>query len=147
MTFIGEYNCKVDSKFRLSIPAGFRKVAATLGDSSWVVRRNPLELSVDIIPLSVWNSSLSKIRERLNPFNKKHADFMREYYRGALLVEMDSAGRILLPRALLESVKIDKELLLAGMDDKIVAWNPQHYKSIEMTHSELAELAQEIFKD
>ena len=97
--------------------------------------------------MGVWNETLALLKNRLNPFNKKHSQFFREFCRGTQLVECDANGRVLLPKKMLDAVGISKDMILAGMDDKVQIWNPEEYDRVAICAEDLADLAQDIFKD
>ena len=143
--FIGVYNCKADSKFRVSVPAMFRKVAETENECVWIVRRSSTDNCIDMYPLSVWNEFQQKLRLELNPMNPQHAMFLREFYRDVHMLEADANGRVLLPKSLLAEVGIEKEMVMAGLDNKIQIWNAEYYDSLRIPHEELSQLIQKIF--
>lgn len=89
---------------------------------------------------------MAEIREKLNLFNSKHVDFLREFCRGTQEVEIDANGRVLLPRRLLEEVGIDKEMVMAAQDGMIQIWDVEAYARVAMGAEELGALAEEIFK-
>lgn len=144
-SFIGDYSCKADSKCRIMVPVSFRKVMAEMQQVTFVVRKNVFEASLDMYPYKEWEALVGSLKARLNMFDRKHAAFMRELYRGVQEVEMDANGRILLPRRMLEEVGIDKELILAGQDSKIEVWDLKKYESERMEGVDFARLTQEVF--
>ena len=81
-SFIGDYSCKADSKCRIMVPVSFRKVMAEMQQETFVVRRNVFEDSLDMYPYKEWEALVESLRARLNLFDRRHAAFMRELYRG-----------------------------------------------------------------
>lgn len=144
-SFIGDYSCKADSKCRIMVPVSFRKVMAEMQQVTFVIRRNAFEDSLDMYPYREWELLVESLRARLNLFDRRHAAFMRELYRGVQEVEMDASGRILLPKRMLEEVGIDKELVLAGQDTKIEVWDVKKYDGVKMEGEDFARLTQEVF--
>src|SRR5690606_22694041 len=59
---------------------------------------------------------------RLNQFQPKNRDFARKFMSGATELMLDSAGRVLLPKGLLEYAEIGSELVLACNLEKIEVW-------------------------
>ncbi len=100
LTFIGDYPCKLDAKGRVLLPSAFRKLLAASSEDRFVLRKNLYEDCLDLFPVSEWNRQLAMIRSRLNPFNRKHATFLREFYRGTAEMQIDGNGRILIPKKL-----------------------------------------------
>ena len=113
-SFIGDYTCKADSKCRVVVPASFRRVMVASQQTFFVLRKNVFGKCIDMYPLQEWENMIAGVRARLNLFDPKHAAFFREFCRGTQEVEMDTNGRILLPRKMLDEIGIDKEMVLAG---------------------------------
>ena len=88
-----------------------------------------------------------RVRARLNLFDPKHAAFFREFCRGTQEVEMDTNGRILLPRKMLDEIGIDKEMVLAAQDSMIQVWDARVYEEVAISGEELGMMAEEIFKN
>lgn len=143
-TFIGDYPCKFDSKGRVAIPAAFRKIVQSEFQSVFVVRKNIFENCLDVFPLIEWENQLNNIKSRTNPFNRKHSAFMRELHRDTMELSMDSNGRILVTRRLLNSVGIEKEAVLVGLDYKMELWAKNNYIKGGLKDSEFMDLAEEI---
>lgn len=145
-TFIGDYSCKADSKYRVVVPASFRKAVTAAGQAVFVLRRNVFEQCIDMYPLNEWECMLESVRMKLNLFDAKHVVFLREFCRGTQEVEMDANGRVLFPRRMLDEVEIDKDMVFAGQDKMIQVWNAETYAKVAVTAEELGVLAGEIFK-
>ncbi len=129
------------------VPVSFRKVMAEMRQETFVIRRNVFEESLDMYPYKEWEALAGDLRARLNLFDRRHAAFMRELYRGVQEVEMDASGRILLPKRMLEEVGIDKDLVLAGQDAKIEIWDVKKYNMVKVGGEDFAKLTQEIFDE
>ncbi len=71
--FIGEYNCKLDAKGRLSLPVGLRKQLDPVDQEQFVVNRG-LSGNLNLFPLSEWIRVMDKLRQ-LNRFNSKNLKF------------------------------------------------------------------------
>ena len=97
-------------------------------------------------PLQEWENMIAGVRARLNLFDPKHAAFFREFCRGTQEVEMDTNGRILLPRKMLDEIGIDKEMVLAAQDSMIQVWDARVYEEVAISGEELGMMAEEILK-
>ena len=60
---------------------------------------------------------------------------------------MDTNGRILLPRKMLDEIGIDKEMVLAAQDSMIQVWDARVYEEVAISGEELGIVAEEIFKN
>ena len=145
-SFIGDYTCKADAKCRVVVPAAFRRGMSTSQQSVFVLRKNIFEKCIDMYPMDEWERMIASVKGKLNMFDAKHTVFIREYCRGTQEVEMDTNGRILLPRKMLEDVGIDKDLILAAQDRLIQIWDVKTYEQVAVEPEVLGKLAEEIFK-
>ncbi len=127
LSFIGDYTCKIDTKGRLVLPASLRKVLLAEGTSMLVVKKNVYEKCLDLFAQSEWEEQIARVKKRLNPYNREHAVLLREFFRGTAEVSMDSNGRLLLPKRLLDSVAITKEVVVAGQGGKMEIWDLDEY--------------------
>lgn len=112
----------------------------------FVLRKNVFGKCIDMYPLQEWENMIAGVRARLNLFDPKHAAFFREFCRGTQEVEMDTNGRILLPRKMLDEIGIDKEMVLAAQDSMIQVWDARVYEEVAISGEELGMMAKEIFK-
>ena len=64
---------------------------------------------------------------------------------GVRLVELDSAGRVLIPKDLINYGGIQKEIVLASVVNKIEIWDKVEYeKAIDYDPDEFADLAENV---
>ncbi len=117
MMFMGEYNHTVDTKGRLIIPSKFREL---LGDEFIVTKG--LDGCLFVFPQNEWQAFEEKLRTL--PLTQKGArQFTRFFAAGATPCELDKQGRILLPATLREFAGLDKDVVLAGMLNRIEIWS------------------------
>lgn len=139
---IGEYTHSLDPKKRLSLPSKFRQ---ELGKK--VVVTKGLDNCLFIYPLKEWR----KITEKMSGLPLGQADtrgFNRFFLSGAVEVDVDSVGRILVPDFLKEFAGLSGRVILAGVHDRVEIWDEAvwtTYKSkIEKQADQLAEKLGEI---
>lgn len=143
-TFIGDYPCKLDAKGRVLLPSAFRKLLTASSEDKFVMRKNLYEDCLDLFPSSEWNKQLATIRNRLNPFNRKHATFLREFYRGTAEIQIDANGRILIPKKFFNGTSLSEGITLVGQDGKIEIWDTNKYNDSGMNQDEFNQLANDI---
>jgi MraZ protein len=142
-TLIGTYECKVDTKGRLMIPAPLKKQFASLEDG-FVLKRSVFQPCLELFPMAEWNSMMSKIN-KLNRFVKKNNDFIRRFTAGVKVVEIDATGRLLIPKDLIAFGQIDKDLVLSSAINIIEIWDKNLYENaIENATDDFADLAEEV---
>jgi len=144
-TFIGEYTAKVDDKGRIVLPKPFKKVLSDEGDLRLVVKKDIFTSCLEVYTFSEWEKQSSKVKDSLNFFNSDHATFWREYMRGRAVVEPDEKiGRISIPKALLDSIGVTKEVVFCGVDYKIEIWSKENFSSSEISQEKYVALAESL---
>ena len=143
-TFIGDYNCKVDEKGRVTFPSTLKKQMSSASQGRFVVKKDIFEECLVLFPIEEWERQNSIIRSKINPYNKDHNKFLRNFYRGSAEIILDSNNRMLIPKRLLELANINKEAILTGQDGKIEIWSKELYDSTEEGYDDFAALAEKI---
>lgn len=142
--FIGDYQSKFDSKDRVVIPSNFRKVIQSNSIDIFVIRKNIYENCLDLYPYAEWERQINLIKSKLNLFNRTHSAFLREYHKGVCEVSMDSNGRILINSRFLESVNINRDVIILGLDTKLEIWAVDVYNKCLISNDDYMNLAEEI---
>ena len=139
---IGEYKHNLDAKKRLSIPSKFRK---ELGEGAVITRG--LDNCLFVFPSAYW----AKLAERLGNMPIVQQDsrsFARLLLSGAMEVDFDGLGRILIPEYLKDYAGLGKAVVIAGLYNRLEIWDDQRwqqYKSnLEKNSDSIAEKLKEI---
>lgn len=127
-SFLGEYESTIDAKGRFLLPAGFKKQLAEEDASQFIINRG-FEKCLTLFPLQSWNPIFTRISE-LNDFDPKVRDFRRIFLNGATQVELDSAGRIMLPKNLIGHAGLQKDIVLVSAINKIEIWDKDTYQQL-----------------
>jgi len=143
-TFIGDYSCKIDPKGRVTLPSAFQKQMPESARNTFVVKKDIFEKCLVLFPLDEWERRLEVIRAKINPYNKQHSQFLREFYKGTAEVEMDSSNRLLINKRLLDAAEIGADVVLAGQDGKIEMWSKDLYEQNGLSEDDFAALAENI---
>jgi len=143
-TFIGDYSCKIDSKGRLIFPSALKKQMEVGPSERFVVRRDIFENCLVLFTGEDWEDQMKKVRSRINPYNREHNIFLRNFFKGTAELILDSSNRILVPRKLLDLAGIDKDVILAGQDGRIEIWASDKYEAIDMPVNDFADLAEKL---
>ena len=143
-TFIGDYNCKIDSKGRMIFPAAFKKQMDSSYGDHFVVRRDIFENCLVLFTSEDWDAQMKKIRIRINPYNREHNRFLRNFFKGTAELSLDGSNRILVPKKLLLLAEIQKEVVMAGQDGRIEIWAKERYEAIDMPVDDFADLAEKL---
>jgi MraZ protein len=125
--FLGEYESTLDAKGRFLLPAGFKKQLAE-GETRFVISRG-FEKCLNLYPEKSWEPIFEKI-SHLNDFDPKVREFRRQFLGGATEIELDTAGRLLLPSSLKDFAGLQKEMVLVAALNKIEIWDAGKYKQL-----------------
>jgi len=141
--FHGEYQSTIDAKGRFHLPGSLKKQLAE-GENRFIVSRG-FEKCLTLYPMKSWHGILDRISQ-LNDFDPKVRQFRRQFLGGATEVELDGAGRILLPPTLREFALPGKEIVLAAALDRFEIWDASKYKQLfeDFSADEFSNLAQEV---
>jgi len=142
--FLGEYEATLDAKGRFLVPAGFKKQLPENEAVSFVLNRG-FEKCLSLYTTAGWEPIFSEL-SKLNDFDPKVRQFKRYFLNGATQVDLDSAGRILLPRNLMEYAGLQRDIVLVSAIDKIEIWDKVKYQQFFETFSPEAfsDLAKEV---
>ncbi|KOF01514.1 MraZ protein [Roseivirga ehrenbergii] len=144
--FTSEYDCKLDVKGRLALPS---KVRAALPDnaSEELVLRRGFEPCLVLYPMLEYKKIYAKIKG-LSEFSEEYRRFQRTFFRGNVDVELDGAGRINIPKKMMEYAGLEKEVVLVGLGNRIEIWNPDQYEEyLIQDASEYSKMAEKFLAD
>ncbi|MEJ7691714.1 division/cell wall cluster transcriptional repressor MraZ [Daejeonella sp.] len=141
--FLGEFDCKLDAKGRMMIPSSLKKQLPEAEREGLVINRG-FEKHLVIYTKKEWDQITSEL-SRLNLYEKKSRDFVRYFTRGATELALDSANRILFPKALMEYAGITTEVVLSCQLNKIEVWAKDAYDAqMDNEPDNFANLAEEV---
>ena len=120
--FIGEYSHSIDPKKRLAVPSKFR---AELKNKVVVTRG--LDKCLFIYPMKVWEKLAGKLGTM--PVGESGTrSFIRIMLAGATDVEVDKQGRILIPDYLKAYAGLNKNVVIAGLYNRLEIWDEKKWK-------------------
>ncbi|MDH5396501.1 MAG: division/cell wall cluster transcriptional repressor MraZ [Cyclobacteriaceae bacterium] len=123
--FTSEYECKLDAKGRLVLPARIKSNLPGASGNELVIQRG-FDPCLILYPMVEFNKIYSKIAG-LSEFNEEYRKFQRNFFRGSSTVELDANARLLVPKPMLQYAQLKKEVIVIGMGNKIEIWNPELY--------------------
>lgn len=146
--FRGQFLHSVDAKGRISLPARFRDQLTTDGDARFVLTPSPFDSCLHLYPMRAWEAFEQRVSE-LPSLDQNVVRFRRLYVSAAAECELDRAGRVLVPPALRERARLEREALWAGMGKILELWSkPEFDRALTMTAEQEKELraAMELIK-
>ncbi len=124
--FQGEFECKIDAKYRTVLPARLKACLPENENSSIVVTRSQ-EPCLTIFPTSVWDGIFQKVIT-LDKFSEEAKRFQRTFLRGATTIDLDNQGRFIVPKLMANYAQIENEFLMVGIGERIELWKPELYE-------------------
>ena len=141
--FSGEYEVTLDPKGRISIPGKLKKQLPE-GSSNLILGRG-FEKCLTLYTIASWKNVIQDIYTK-NDYDPKVRQFRRQFLGGATEVELDAAGRLLLPQSLREFANLEKDIIIAANIDRFEIWNMKNYNDVLQKYSdeEFSKLSQEV---
>lgn len=140
--FIGEYSHNIDDKGRIALPTKFRQ---DLGRGAVVTRG--LDNCLFLYTQAEWEKLAAKLANMPIAQSKSRA-FARLMLAGAMDVEMDKQGRVILPEYLRKYAGMKKKVVITGLYNRLEIWDEQKWnsykKETEENGSEIAEALNDI---
>lgn len=147
VNLIGTYEGKADVKGRLLLSAALKKQLLPMLQDGFVLKRSVFQSCLELYPMSEWNVLMQQVN-KLNRFVKKNNDFIRRFTAGVKIVELDSSGRLLIPKDLQIFAGIKKNVVFSSALNIIEIWDKEQYETaIDDATDEFAELAEEVMGD
>ena len=115
---LGEHEHTIDDKNRLTLPAKFRQAF-----SEGVVLSRGLDGCLDAYPAAEWRKLVESRLAPLDRLSREGRLMQRFFYASASEGELDKQGRVLVPPALAKRAGLEREVVVAGMDDHLEIWD------------------------
>ena len=143
-SLIGTYECKVDTKGRLMLPSAIKKQLLPILQNGFVLKRAVFQPCLELYPMAEWELLMQKMN-KLNRFKKKNNDFIRRFTAGVTIVEVDSTGRLLVPKDLMVFSGISKDIVVSSAINIVEIWDKDKYEqAIDDAADDFADLAEEV---
>ncbi|MCX6811770.1 MAG: division/cell wall cluster transcriptional repressor MraZ [Candidatus Berkelbacteria bacterium] len=140
--FLGEYKHKIDDKGRLAMPSRYREKL-----QEGVVITRGLDSCLFVYPKKDWRILAEKIA-RLPLTQSNARAFARLMLAGAIDIELDKQGRVILPSYLRQYAALKNKVVIAGVYNRLEVWSQgrwgRYKKNAEENSSEIAENLSEL---
>ena len=132
--FRGRYQHSVDPKGRVSIPSKYRDLLAQYDGSTLVLVPN--EHALEVHPLEEWERIETRINEK-SMFDAELRKVGRLYISRAREVELDGAGRILIPPDTRTQGGLGRDVMLVGIGRRFFEiWDRGRFEEYERTNGD-----------
>ncbi|OGY39785.1 MAG: cell division/cell wall cluster transcriptional repressor MraZ [Candidatus Brennerbacteria bacterium RIFOXYC1_FULL_41_11] len=137
--FIGEFQHNIDQKGRMAIPVKFRDELT----NGAVVTRG-IDKCLFIFTKSEWNALAEKI-SKLPLVQSNSRAFARLMFAGAIDVEIDKQGRVLVSDYLRKYAGLSKQVVVAGVFNRLEVWDKSSWQDYKMkTEKESGDIAEKL---
>lgn len=138
---IGEYRVSLDEKGRLLIPARIR--SDVVGNLLIITRG--IDQCLWLFPPEEWNSISEKLLSTTSIFQEKARMMHRRFIAPAQQLEIDKAGRIMVPPTLREYGGLKKDCIIMGIMNHLEIWDEEVYRTYwSDREADFQEAAEEI---
>jgi len=144
LVFRGRFPHALDPKGRISVPRRFRDVLADFeGGQNLIVV--PDAQCLQVYPLEVWERMEAKFRAK-SSLDPRVREFGRLYMSRARDVEMDGAGRILLPPDSRQQAGLSREVMLVGLStENFEIWDRARFEDYDRQEQSKVPSLMEMF--
>ena len=126
------------------VPSALKKQLAPMMQDGFVIKRAVFQSCLELYPMEEWNVLMGRMN-KLNRFKKKNVDFIRKFTAGVKTVEVDTNGRLLIPRDLVGFAGIEKEIVLSSAINIVEIWDKDKYEqTLDDSSDGFADLAEEV---
>ena len=115
---LGTHEHTIDDKNRLTLPAKFRESFAGA-----VIVAKGLDACLRVFRGEDWARLVESRLAPLDPFSQATRRIQRFHFAGASEAELDKQGRVMLPKELLEHAKLGREVVVAGVNERLEIWD------------------------
>jgi MraZ protein len=137
LAFRGTFEHTLDAKNRLTVPSKFRTALA-----GGVVLVKSVDRCISVYPEDVYSAQTQAALSGLNPLSPEARDMKRVLFTNATDVELDGAGRIMVPAGFLEYAGIEKrDVVVAGAGDCLELWDRAGWQAY---HADLTRRAPDL---
>jgi MraZ protein len=144
--FVGSYTHAIDAKGRLNVPRKFLDSFKDPADARMFFATQGLDGCVFLFPKAEWDSVVEQVRNNSLGSEEARA-FSRRFFASTRELDVDAAGRILLPKELRDFAGIANDALFVGVDTRIELWSPQRWATHDERHGpKYEEHAKGIFR-
>ena len=135
---LGAHEHTIDDKNRLTLPAKFRKAF-----SDGVVVTRGLDRCLYAYRREDWARLVESRLAPLDPLSQEGRRMHRFFFASAAEAELDKQGRVMLPAPLIEHAQLGREVVVAGVNDRLEIWNREAWRrelaAIEGSAEDVAE--------
>ncbi len=124
--FNSQYDSKLDPKGRLVLPAKIKAAIPEANGTSLMLRMAE-DKCLALYTMNEYKKLEGQIKS-LSINNPEQRMLQRSFFISSVEVELDSAGRLLIPKVYQAYAGLEKEVVVVGMGTRIELWHPEKYQ-------------------
>lgn len=141
--YTGQFECKVDAKGRMKIPSGLLRQVPEGTRRNYVLNMG-MDNCLVLYSQADWDKLTAKLNA-LNYYNEKQRKFQRIFYKMAVMCELDTSDRILIPKRLADPAGINEDAVILAFGNNIEIWSKERYEeTVNVPAEDLSSLANEV---
>jgi MraZ protein len=115
---LGAHEHTVDDKNRLTLPAKFRQAFA-----DGIVITRGLDGCLFAYRREDWDRLVESRLAALDPLSPEGRRLQRHFFSGAAEADLDKQGRVIVPKELIEHARLGRDVVVAGVHDRLEIWD------------------------
>jgi len=120
---LGAHEHTIDDKNRLTLPAKFRKAFV-----DGVIVTRGFDQCLHAYRREDWDRLLESRLAPLDPLSKEARRLERYFFASATEAELDKQGRVMLPATLIAHAGLGREVVVAGVNDRLEIWDREAWR-------------------
>jgi MraZ protein len=121
--YVGKHRHTVDEKLRLKLPSQFRD---SISGDKLIIAKGSGVPCLTVYTETAWNEFIEPIRKQA-AYDYNYQRYLRMLASEAVSIRIDTQNRIMLPRDLMETVGITKDVIVVGVYSTFELWEPAQY--------------------
>jgi transcriptional regulator MraZ len=125
MAFRGSFDHTLDAKNRLTIPAKLRRL---LAEGAVVALQRDAEECIAIWCTADFDAYVDGLLDGIHPLSEDYGNIERFFNAYSAEIELDAAGRVMIPRHLLEKTGLGRDVVVVGARNRLEVWDREAWK-------------------
>jgi len=129
--FNGQYRYSMDDKGRVAVPAPFRRGVAAADEIDSFQVTVGFDGALFVFPYQYWRDVVEKQLNRLSVTESRARSFTRAIFSNAVTCKPDKQGRITIPPNLRRYARLDSEVVITGVYNRLEIWAAEVWDEYE----------------
>lgn len=142
-TNVGSFQQIMDSKNRIILPGAFRQAFS----KSFIISAG-FDRCLYLWRPEDWDAFKRQELGKISHLKKQSRDLERWFHAHAHIIELDSQNRFVVPPPLRASAALSREIILAGVANRVEVWNRDEWqKYMDKISGSIEEIAESLSRE